>query len=120
MLPGLFIQPRQSNKEGKQMAKNAKRKLHKNIQVAFQRLPQRGELLCRQFSNSEEAEKHGNNYLYFTVKDNQKFPTWAGRFLIEKALVKSCADGLFDDTPQTFRAVARSEFDHFKEQYEQV
>lgn len=102
------------------MAKPKKRKLHKNIQIAFQRLLQRGGLLCRQFSNSEEAEKFGDHYLYFTVKDNQKFPTGAGRFLIEKAIVKSCADGLFDDTPQTFRAVSRSEFDHFKEQYESV
>lgn len=95
-----------------------KRKLHKNIQVAFQRLIKAGGLLCRQFSDSEEARFAGGNYIYFTVRDNTKFPTASGRFLIEEGLVKSCSDGLFADTPQTFQAVSRGEFDNFKERYE--
>jgi hypothetical protein len=95
-----------------------KRKLHKNIQIAFHRLLRAGGLLCRQFSESEEAKFSGGSYIYFTVRDNTKFPTASGRFLIEEGLVKSCADGLFADTPQTFRAVSEDEFDHFKERYE--
>jgi len=102
------------------MAKQKRRKLHKNILIAWQRLLQRGGRLCRQFSTSEDAVKHGGNYVYFTVKDNQPFPTGAGRFLIEEALVKSCADGLFADTPQSFEAVSRAEFDDFKARYEAV
>jgi hypothetical protein len=102
------------------MAKERKRKLHKNILIAYQRLVERGGLLCRQFSESDEAVKHGGNYIYFTVKDNQKFPTGAGRFLIEEAIVKSCADGLFADTPQSFEACSRAEFNDFKARYEAV
>lgn len=100
------------------MPKQKTRKLHKNILIAFKRLRDRGGLLCRQFSDSKEAVTHGGNYIYFTVKDNQPFPTGAGRFLIEEALVKSCSDGLFADTPQSFEAVSPSEFNDFKTRYE--
>lgn len=68
------------------MKKTKIRKLHKNIVVAFHRLHQRGALLCRQFSDSDEAKAHGGDYIYFTVKDNTKFPTGVGRFLIEHGL----------------------------------
>jgi len=64
--------------------------------------------------------KTGGNYIYFTVKDNEKFPTGAGRFMIEEGIAQSCADGLFADTPQTFRAVPREQFERFKNDYEQV
>lgn len=102
------------------MYKRKTRKLHKNICVAFLRLHQRGALLCRQFSSSEEAMKHGGNYVYFTVRDNLPFPTGAGRFLIENGLAVSCDDGLFSETPQTFQAVPRQKFDAFKEAWEAV
>lgn len=102
------------------MSKPKAKKLHKNILVAYQRLVERGGMLCRQFSESEEARSCGGNYIYFTVKDNQKFPTGAGRFFVEKEIVKSSADGLFADTPQTFAAVSRTEFERFKNDYEQM
>lgn len=100
------------------MAKTKKRKFHKNIQIAFQRLLQTGGALCRQFSESAEAIEHGGNYIYFTVRDNTKFPTGAGRFLIENGLCVSGGDGLFEDTPQTFKAVPRDRFEEFKQNYE--
>jgi hypothetical protein len=100
------------------MTKPKRRKLNKNIIVAFQRLHKSGRLLCRQFSQSEEAQRIGGNYIYFTVRDNVKFPTGVGRFLIENGLCTSSADGLFDDTPQTFEAVDRPVFDSFREKYE--
>lgn len=100
------------------MTKPKRRKLNKNIIVAFNRLHRSGRLLCRQFSQSEEAAKIGGNYIYFTVRDNVKFPTGVGRFLIENGLAISSADGLFDDTPQTFEAVDREYFEQFKSAWE--
>lgn len=100
------------------MAKIKTKKLHSNIVSAFCRLDEEGGLLCRQYSQSEEAEERGGKYLYFVVKNNTKFPTGAGKFLIENGLVKPSADGLFEDTPQTFRAVPRSDFSRFRENYE--
>lgn len=100
------------------MAKPKSKKLHKNIQVAYQRLLTRGGLLCRQFSNSEDAIQHGGNFIYFTVRDNLPFPTGAGRFLIENDLCRPGGDGLFDDTPQTFIAAPRADFEAFKARYE--
>jgi len=102
------------------MTKPKRRKLNKNIIVAFQRLHTRGRLLCRQFSTSDEAVKCGGNYVYFTVKDNLKFPTGAGRFLIDNGLCTSQKDGLFDDTPQTFVAVDRPVFEAFRQLWESV
>jgi hypothetical protein len=98
--------------------KPKRRKLNKNILVAYQRLISRGGLLCRQFSSSEEAVRCGGNYIYFTVRDNLPFPTGAGRFLIENNLAIGGGDGLFDDTPQTFRAVDRPVFNAFREKWE--
>lgn len=98
--------------------KKGKRKLHKNIQVAYARLVQSGGLLCRQFSNSEIAKTRGGDYLYFTVKDNVEFPTGCGLFMIENGLVTSCNDGFFEETPQTFQAVPYEEFYLLKERYE--
>lgn len=95
-----------------------KRKLHKNIVLAFHRLMNRGGVICRQFSNSDEAVSFGGNYIYFTLKDNEKFPTGAGRFLIENELVVSADDGLFTETPQTFKAVDRPIFEAFREKWE--
>jgi len=117
MLPGLFIQPRQSNKEGKQMAKNAKRKLHKNIQVAFQRLVSHGRVLCRQSSDTEEAER-GGGYIYFAKANNAPIPPSSAKFLIENGLAVPYSDGLFADTAQSFEAVDSAEFHAFREKYE--
>lgn len=102
------------------MAKKKGRKLNKNIQIAYNRLLDRGELLCRQYSSSEEAVKYGGNYIYFTVKDNKPFPTGSGRFLIENSLALPSGDGLFDDTPQTFKAVNRDDFNAFRENFEEA
>lgn len=96
------------------------RKLHKNIVVAFARLVESGGLLCRQYSNSEVAKSRGGDYLYFTVKNNEEFPTGSGLFLIDNGLVSSCKDGLLDETPQTFEAVSFEEFYKFKEDYERA
>ena len=95
-------------------------KLRKNVIVAYSRLREAGGLMCRQFSGSDEAEKRGDKYLYFRVKDGTKIGTAGAKFLIENGLVKSCADGLFEDTPQTFRAVDPKEFDNFKTRFESV
>jgi hypothetical protein len=95
-------------------------KLHRNVIVAYSRLREAGGLMCRQFSSSDEAEKRGDSYLYFRVKDGVKIGTASAKFLIENGLVKSCADGLFEETPQTFRTVGPKEFDSFKARYEAV
>lgn len=100
------------------MPKAKFKKLHKNIVLAYHRLVARGGVICRQFSPSDEAVACGGNYIYFTLKDNEKFPTGAGRFLIENGLVVSSDDGLLKETPQTFKAVERGVFDKFKEKYE--
>ncbi|MDP9572412.1 UNVERIFIED_ORG: hypothetical protein J2W66_002905 [Agrobacterium larrymoorei] len=100
------------------MPKAKFKKLHKNIVLSYHRLVSRGGVICRQFSSSDEAVACGGNYIYFTVKDNEKFPTGAGRFLIENGLCVSSDDGLFDFTPQTFKAVDREKFEAFKSQYE--
>ncbi len=44
-------------------ASSKRRKLNKNILIAYQRLMSRGGLLCRQSSATEEARDGG--YLYF-------------------------------------------------------
>ena len=95
-------------------------KLRRNVIVAYAKLREHGGLMCRQFSGSQEAEQRGDKYLYFRVKDGLKIGTAAAKFLIENELVKSCSDGLFEDTPQTFRAVDADQFDNFKERYEAV
>lgn len=95
-------------------------KLRRNVIVAYSRLRDAGGLMCRQYSGSDEAEKRGDKYLYFRVKDGLKIGTAGAKFLIENGLVKSSSDGLFEDTPQTFRAVDPAEFHTFKERYEAV
>ena len=97
-----------------------KKKLHKNILLGYRNLIDRGGVLVRQFSDSEDAVKRGGNYVYFTMKDNLKFATATGKFFVEKEIVKSNQDGLFDDTPQSFQAISRAEFEHFKELYESL
>ncbi|MBW3095661.1 hypothetical protein [Pseudohoeflea coraliihabitans] len=95
-------------------------KLHKNVRVAFAQLSEGRGLLCRQFSRSDDATHRGENYLYFRVMDGKKIGTASAKFLIQEGLVKPCSDGLFEDTPQTFRTVSPDEFDDFKERYEAV
>lgn len=101
------------------MAKDRKRKLHKNIQIAFYRLRSKGGTLCRQSSDTEEA-KLGGGYLYFSGDNNGPISPASAKFIIENGLAKPVSDGLFADTSQTFRAVDTAEFEHFKERYEQV
>jgi hypothetical protein len=95
-------------------------KLRRNVIVAYAKLREAGGLMCRQYSGSDEAEKRGDRYLYFRVKDGLKIGTAGAKFLIENGLVESSSDGLFADTPQTFRAVDPEKFDSFKARYEAV
>lgn len=100
------------------MAKRRVRKLHSNVVHTFGRLINKGGLLCRQFSRSEEAQERGEQYIYFAVKDGTKLPTGASKFLIDNGLAVPGDDGLFPDTPQTFRIVDLPTFESFKAQYE--
>lgn len=82
------------------MAKPKSRKLHKNIQVAYQRLLTRG------------------GYLYFDGNGGRAVPPKSSLFLIEKHLVEPVEDGLFAGFSQTFRAIDRPAFEAFKAEYE--
>jgi len=97
--------------------KKTKRKLHKNIQVAFSRLVSHGRVLCRQSSDSEEAVR-GGGYIYFAKANNAPIPPSSAKFLIENGLALPAPDGLFEDTAQSFEAVDFPSFNSFKEKYE--
>lgn len=99
------------------MSKPKTRKLHSCIQVAFARVRLNGGVLCRQSSATEEAIQKGGGYIYFTNMHTPISPV-AGRFLIEEALVKPLADGLFAGQSQSFEAVSAAEFNDFKTRYE--
>lgn len=99
------------------MAKPKSRKLHKNIQVAYQRLLTRDGLLCRQISATEEA-KEGGGYLYFDGNGGRAVPPKSSLFLIENHLVEPVEDGLFAGFSQTFRDIDRPAFEAFKAEYE--
>lgn len=94
-----------------------KRRLHKNILIAFSRVRLNGGILHRQTSDTEEAMGKGGGYIYFTSKHTPISPV-SGRFLIEEALVKPLSDGLFAGSSQSFEAISQAEFDDFKERYE--
>jgi hypothetical protein len=93
-------------------------KLHKNIQLAFRNLHQRGGVLCRQASALDEAVERGGGFVYFDGRGGQPLPLSSSRFLIENGLVEPVEDGLFAGSSQTFRAVPRETFEAFKAQYE--
>lgn len=94
-----------------------KKKLHKNVQVAFSRIYQSGGYICRQSSDAEEAMR-GGGFIYFARDNNAPISPAAAKFIIENGLAQPVSDGLFADTSQSFRAVSPSEFDSFKERYE--
>lgn len=101
------------------MAKQRKKKLHKNVLIAYQRLMSRGGLLCRQSSTSDEASE-GGGFLYFDAKAGKPLPPKSSLFLIQNRLVEPVEDGLFAGASQTFSAIDRDRFEMFKEQYERV
>ena len=102
------------------MEKEKKRRLHKNIVLAYHRLRASGGILCRQSSMDDEAQKRGGGYLYFAMKNNRPITPSSARFLIEKEIVKPIADGLFEGVSQSFEAVSIDQFNNFKELYEKV
>ena len=93
-------------------------KLRRNVIVAYSRVSTDGGVLCRQSSDTEEAISKGGGYIYFTSR--RKISPVAGREMIEKEIVKPVADGLFDGSSQTFRAIPFAEFDAFQERNEAV
>ena len=96
-----------------------KRKLHKNIQIAFSRVSRFGGVICRQASDAEDASR-GGGFIYFARDNNAQISPAAAKFIIENGLAEPIADGLFADTSQSFRAVSPSEFNDFKERYESM
>lgn len=101
------------------MTKQKPKKLHKNIQLAYQRVMSQGGVLCRQHSSTDEALKVGGGFIYFTPA-GKPVPPASARFMIEKEIVEPVADGLFGGTSQTFRAIDRQKFERFKNDYEQM
>lgn len=99
------------------MTKPKRRKLHKNICVAFARLSREGEFLCRQSSTTDEAMK-GGGFLYFMKKSGRAMPPATCMFLIDNGLVEAQLDGLFAETSQSFRPVPAARFDAFRAEYE--
>jgi len=100
------------------MPKSRSRKLHKNILTAFARIRQRGGLLCRQSSHSDEAVELGGGYIYFSARGGHPLPPASSLFLIENNLVEPVEDGLFAGSSQTFKAVTFDAFHAFKARYE--
>lgn len=102
------------------MAKSKKRKLHKNIVVAFARLVRAGEALCRQASATEEAVKAGGGFVYFMKNCGKEMLPSSSRFLIENGLVEGEQDGLFPGLEQTFKPVPSGHFEEFKSAWENM
>lgn len=50
------------------MPKAKFKKLHKNVCVAFARLTERGGMLCRQSSQTDEAMAMGGGFIYFDAR----------------------------------------------------
>lgn len=100
------------------MPKPKRKKLHKNIVVAFTRLARTGDALCRQVSLSEEAIRAGGGFVYFMKRSGKEMPPASSRFLIDNGLVEGESDGLFPGHEQTFRPVPSERFETFRAQYE--
>ncbi|MDX3926762.1 MAG: hypothetical protein QHC90_13285 [Shinella sp.] len=100
------------------MPKAKTRKLNRNVIVAFSRIANGKDVLCRQSSITEEATKAGGGYIYFLRNTGKEMPPVSSRFLIENGLVEAEQDGLFADHSQTFRPVSFDRFYQFKSQYE--
>ena len=99
------------------MTKPKKRKLHKNICVAFARLARDRDMLCRQSSATEEG-KLGGGYVYFLKRTGKEMPPSSSRFLIENGLVEEAQDGLFSGLSQSFKPVPYERFEQFRKSYE--
>lgn len=99
------------------MTKPKKRKLHKNICVAFARLTRSGELLCRQSSSTEEAKK-GGGYVYYMAKSGKEVSPVSAKSLIDMGLVTERNDGLFAGSSQSYAPISSVDFDAFRQQYE--
>lgn len=102
------------------MAKPKKRKLHKNVLVAYAKLARAGEALCRQAAASEEAIRSGAGFVYFMRGSGKEMPPASSRFLIDHGLVEGEQDGLFPGHAQTFRPVPSDRFEAFKAAWEQT
>lgn len=100
------------------MAKPKKRKLHQNISVAYSRIRNAGEELCRQASGSEEAIKKGGGFVYFLKRSGKEMSPVSSRFLIENGLVEGDEDGLFPGLEQSFMACPFEKFEAFKAEWE--
>lgn len=72
------------------------------VKRALKRL-ENGARLCRQVSDSLEAQEKGGGYAYFTLPDGKAFPTTSGRICIDHGLVREEGDGLFEGSSQSFR-----------------
>lgn len=105
-------------RKGNDMAKPKKRKLHKNIVVAFSRLSRCGEALCRQSAATDEAMRSGGGFVYFMKRSGKEMPPASSRFLIDNGLVDAEPDGLFPGHAQTFVPVPSERFEAFKAAYE--
>ena len=95
-----------------------KRKLHKNIEIAYAKVRRAGGLLCRQSSDTEDGIK-GGGFIYFSASGGTPISPVLGRFLIDHSLVEPVNDGLFDGSSQTFRVIERDLFEAFKAKYEE-
>ena len=100
------------------MPKTKTRKLHKNISVAFARIANAHDALCRQIAGTEEAITKGGGYVYFLRESGKEMPPSSSRFLIDNGLVTEEQDGLFAGHSQSFRPVSFDRFHEFKAQYE--
>jgi hypothetical protein len=100
------------------MTKPKRRKLNKNILVAFAKLRRSGDRLCRQSSTSEEGISKGGGFIYFLASSGKEMPPVSSRFLIDQGLVEEEPDGLFVGSSQTFRPVPPEAFDAFREKWE--
>lgn len=61
-----------------------------------------GAVLCRQVSLSEEAQKKGGGFIYFTFPDGRHIAPNMGRRLVQSGALTPQGDGLLDEWSQTF------------------
>lgn len=83
------------------MPSNPTIKLPKYVGPVLNRM-RRGAVLCRQTSLSEEAEKKGGGFTYFTFPDGRHVTPNTGKRLVQSGAVTPQGDGLLDDWSQTF------------------
>lgn len=64
---------------------------------------ERGRVLVRQCSSSEEAELKGDGAIYFTHPDGKPFPPVSAVYAIKNGLLTPAGDDLFEGGSQTYR-----------------